>query len=120
MSFSSARAETNRIKRQRMRRSRKSETLALPKVDFFNNSNKYLTIHDMTDNQKGRIRDALGEVIKNGVSNLRQIFNALVGHLSDMIQGKRLEANHLVLGIRNGKHTKHYALTLEDFHLLCA
>lgn len=120
MSFSSARAETNRIKRQRMRRNHKPETAAVPKVSNLNNGNKYRTIQDLTDNQKGRIRDALGEVIRSGVSNLRQIFNALVGHLSDMIQGKRLEANHLVLGIRNGKHTKHYALTLEDFHLLCA
>ena len=120
MSFSSARAETNRIKRQRMRRGRKPETVAVPKVNFFNNGSKYHTIQDLTDNQKGRIRDALGGIIRNGVSNLRQIFNALVGHLSDMIQGKRLEANHLVLGIRNGKHTKHYALTLEDFQTLCA
>ncbi len=118
MSFSTARSDSERLKRKRMKRDTRSSERT--PNSFYKKEPKYLTYEDLTDNQKSRLRDALIDALKNGIQHIRQVYNALVGRLTEMIQGKRLEANHLVLGIRNGKHTKQYALTLEDFQTLCS
>ncbi len=109
---SSRRVETNQMRGRHSRKTSKQKGgSGNTKTNFFQ---KHHDASALTENQRSRLRDVLSRHINKTLKSIHDIARVLTGQLVEMIQGKQIVENVLVLTIRFGKATKRVGLTFAD------